>query len=128
MLRKLIRIVALVAIFQVYLAGMAQAQDLQVSPHCSVGPVAQCAALHFGWATSNVHVQEYFGEYDVPWRDELVCGWNPIRRGEFILPDKPGLGIELNTELFAKYPYQKNSFPSLWDKNWQEEFTKNDAK
>jgi galactonate dehydratase len=110
------------------IAGMAQAQDLQVSPHCSVGPVALCAALHFGWSTSNVHIQEYFGEYDVPWRNELVCGWNPIRRGEFILPDKPGLGIELNTELFAKYPYQKNSFPSLWDKNWQEEFTMNDAK
>lgn len=106
------------------IAGMAQGQDLQVSPHCSVGPVAQCAALHFGWSTSNVHIQEYFGEYDVPWRDELVHGWNPVRRGEFILPDKPGLGLELNTELFAKYPYQKSSFPSLWDKKWQEEFTK----
>jgi galactonate dehydratase len=106
------------------IAGMAEAQDLQVSPHCSVGPVAQCAALHFGWSTSNVRIQESFGEFDVPWRNELVGGWNPVRHGEFLLPDKPGLGIELNTELFAKHPYQKNSFPALWDKQWQEEFTK----
>ncbi len=105
------------------IAAMAQAQDLQVSPHCSVGPVALCAAWHFGWSTPNVYVQEYFGEYDVPWRDELVFGWNPIQRGELALPEKPGLGIELNTESFGRHPYRKNSFPSLWDKTWLEEFT-----
>jgi galactonate dehydratase len=106
------------------IASMADVQDLQVSPHCSIGPVALCAALHFGWSTPNVYVQEYFGDYDVPWRDELVCGWNPIRCGEFVLPHAPGLGLELNTEVFARYPYRKNSFPSLWDSTWLREFTK----
>ena len=106
------------------IAGMAQAQDMQVSPHCSVGPVALCAALHFDWSTSNAAIQENFAEYDAPWRNDLVCGWNPIQRGEFVLPEKPGLGIELNQTLFAKHPYRKNAFPSLWDKEWLEEFTK----
>lgn len=106
------------------IAAMAQAQDLQVSPHCSVGPVALCAAWHFGWATPNVSIQEYFGDYDVPWRNEFVGGWNPIRRGEFALPEKPGLGIELNTPVFARHPYKPNTFPSLWDKKWLQEFTK----
>jgi galactonate dehydratase len=106
------------------IAAMAQAQDLQVSPHCSVGPVALCAAVHFGWSTPVVSVQEYFGDYDVPWRDALVLGWNPIRQGEFLLPDKPGLGIELDTEIFPHHPYMPNSFPCLWDKRWLEELTK----
>jgi galactonate dehydratase len=106
------------------IAAMAEAQDLQVSPHCSVGPVALCAAIHFDWATPNVRIQEDFARYDVPWRDELVHGWNPVRSGEFALPEGPGLGIELNTQVFSKYPYRKNSFPSLWDKRWLEEFTK----
>ena len=109
-----------------YIAGMAQAQDIQVSPHCSVGPVALCAAVHFDWSTSNVTIQEDFGEYDVPWRDDLVCGWNPVRSGAFVLPEKPGLGIELNTGLFTRHPYKKNAFPSLWDKQWLEEFTRNE--
>jgi len=107
------------------IAIMAEARGLHVSPHCSIGPVALCAALHLDFATPNVLIQENFSEYDVPWRDELVRGWNPIQRGGFTLADKPGLGIELDVEACKRHPYRKNSFPSLWDKKWQREFTQN---
>ena len=107
------------------IAVMAQEQGISVAPHVSVGPVALCAALHFGWATPNVSVQENFSEYDVPWRRKLVHGWDLISRGEFALPDGPGLGIELNEAACMAHPYRKNSFPSLWDKQWLEQFTQN---
>jgi galactonate dehydratase len=110
------------------IAAFCQAQDLRISPHCSIGPVAICAAVHFGWATPQVAVQEYFGDYDAPWRNELVGGWNPIERGQFVLPDKPGLGIELNVEACQRHPFVKNTFPSLWDKRWIAEFTKAEVK
>ena len=106
------------------IAALAQAHDLQVAPHCSIGPVALCAALHFGWSTPNVMVQENFAEYDVAWRNELVHGWNPVRPGAFALPDRPGLGVELDDAACARHPYQRNSFPSLWDDRWLKEFTK----
>ena len=105
-------------------AALAQAHDMSVAPHCSVGPVALCAAIHFGWCTPNVLVQENFADYDVQWRTELVCGWNPVRAGEFALPEKPGLGIELDDAACARHPYRKNTFPSLWDGRWIDEFTK----
>jgi galactonate dehydratase len=105
-------------------AALAQAQDVRVAPHCSVGPVALGAALHFGWSTPGVLVQENFAEYDVPWRNELVCGWNPVRGGEFALPDGPGLGIDLDVTACARHPYRKHTFPSLWDRRWVQEFTK----
>lgn len=105
------------------IAAMAEAQDIRVSPHCSIGPVALCAALHVDWSTPNFMIQENFADYDVPWRHNLVFGWNPIKNGEFILPEKPGLGIELNTEVCKEHPYKKNSFPSLWDKQWLKDFT-----
>jgi galactonate dehydratase len=106
------------------IAAMAQAHGLALAPHCSVGPVALCAAIHFGWSTANVLIQENFSEYDVPWSNELVRGWNPIRQGEFALPEGPGLGIELDVEVCARHPYRKNTFPSLWDSRWIDEFTK----
>ena len=106
------------------IAALAQSQDMLLSPHCSIGPVALCAALHFDWSTPHVLIQENFAEYDVPWRNDLVGGWNPMDRGEFSLPDKPGLGIELNVEAIARHPYQKHAFPSLWDERWVKEFTK----
>jgi galactonate dehydratase len=106
------------------IAALAQAQDLVIAPHCSVGPVALCAAIHFGWSTPNVLIQENFAEYDVPWRNGLVRGWNPIRSGEFALPEGPGLGIEIDDEVCSRHPYKKNTFPSLWDRTWIDEFTK----
>lgn len=108
-------------------AAMAQAQDIEVAPHCSIGPVALCACLHFDVSTPNFLIQEAFGEFDVPWRDDLVRGWNPLRQGEFVLGDAPGLGLELDEAAIAAHPYQPNSFPSLWDRAWQTNFTQRDA-
>ena len=85
--------------------------------------VALCAAMHFGWATPSVMIQENFGDFDVPWRRELVKSWHPPA-GEYALPDRPGLGIELDDAICARHPYQKSSFPSLWDDRWLKEFTK----
>lgn len=106
------------------IAALAQAQDQRLAPHCSIGPVALCAAVHFGWATPQVMVQENFGDFDVPWRGDFVHGWNPVRGGEYLLPEKPGLGIELNVEECLRRPAQRNPFPSLWDGAWLTEFTK----
>jgi hypothetical protein len=71
-------------------------------------------------------VQETFAEFDVPWRSELVKGWNPIREGELCLSDEPGLGIEIDESKIAQYPYVKNAFPSLWDNAWLTDFKQDD--
>ena len=110
------------------IAALCQAQDIRMAPHCSIGPVALCAALHFGWSTPQVMVQENFGDFDAPWRDELVGGWNLMDKGRYRLPDKPGLGIELDDAACARHPYQKHAFPSLWDRRWVAEFTKSGMK
>lgn len=105
------------------IAAIAAAEDLPVSPHCSVGPVALAAALDFDVSTPSFNIQEDFGEFDVPWRSSLVGGWNPIREGFFHFSEEPGLGLDLNEDEVMAHPYVKNSFPSLGDKRWHEEFT-----
>jgi len=102
-------------------------QDLRVAPHVSIGPVALAAALHFDLSTPNFMLQEAFGEFDVPWRDALVRGWNPLRQGEFALTDAPGLGLDIDEAVIAQHPYVQNSFPSLWDKQWLTNFTQTQA-
>jgi galactonate dehydratase len=100
------------------IAAMAAVQDLRIAPHCSVGPVALAACLHVDASTPNFMVQEAFAEFDVPWRSDLVHGWNPIRNGEFILSDEPGLGLDIDEAAIAAHPYVMNPFPSLWDGDW----------
>jgi galactonate dehydratase len=107
------------------IAAMAAVQDLRVAPHCSTGPVSLAACLHFDVSTPNFMVQEMFAEFDVPWRNSLVGAWNPIRNGEVVVTDEPGLGLELDEAAIQAHPYRQNSFPSLWDKGWLTDFTQN---
>jgi galactonate dehydratase len=105
------------------IAALAQACDIRVAPHCSIGPVALCAALHFDWSTPNAFIQENFADYDVPWRSELVCGWNLGRGGEFLVPNRPGLGVDLDRAACVQHPYRRHSFAALWESRWLTEFS-----
>ena len=105
------------------IAAMAEAQDLQIAPHCSVGPVALAASLHLGMSCPNLMIQEAFSEFDVPWRRELVKDQNLLHNGAFRLTEAPGLGVDINEESIAQHPYIQNPFPSLWDKEWLNRFT-----
>ena len=103
--------------------GDSAAQDMSVSPHCSIGPVAFAAAIHFAYSTPNMTLQECFSEYDVDWRKDLVGGWDPIDGGKLKLPEGPGLGIDIDEGAIRAHPYKALSFPSLWDRDWTEDFT-----
>jgi galactonate dehydratase len=105
------------------IAAVAAVNDLRVAPHCSIGPVALAAALHVDASTPNFMIQEAFGEFDVPWRDQFVCGKSWLENGEFFLSDEPGLGLELDLDTIAAHPYVPLAFPSLWDRGWTANFT-----
>ena len=105
------------------IAALSAAQDMSVSPHCSIGPVAFAAAIHFGYSTPNMTLQECFAEYDVDWRKDLVQGWDPIDGGKLKLPEGVGLGLGIDEGAIRAHPYKALSFPSLWDKDWTEDFT-----
>ncbi len=105
------------------IAAMAAPQDILLAPHCSIGPVALAACLHFDVSTPNFLIQEAFAEFDVPWRNAMVAGWNPIHNGAFVLGESPGLGLELDDSVIAEHPYVPKAFPSLWDGDWQTNFT-----
>jgi galactonate dehydratase len=110
------------------IATLAALQDVRVAPHCSIGPVALTAACHFDISTPNFMIQECFAEFDVPWRSGLVRGGCIVKNGELLLPEAPGLGIELNEEAIAEHPYVAGSFPSLWDERWVQRFTQSGDK
>ena len=105
------------------IAAISAAQDMSVSPHCSIGPVAFATAIHFAYSTPNMTLQECFSEYDVDWRMDLVRGWNPVDGGMLRLPEGPGLGIDIDEDAIRARPYRALSFPSLWDSGWTDEFT-----
>ncbi|MBN9009856.1 MAG: D-galactonate dehydratase, partial [Rhizobiales bacterium] len=69
------------------------------------------AALHFDVATPNFIIQEEMTGA-VPWYFEVVRG--PIRRvdGFWQVPDRPGLGVEVDLAVAAKHPFAPEPNPA----------------
>lgn len=87
------------------IAAMAEAASIGVAPHNPLGPIAGAAALHFAVSTPNHLIQEEMVGA-VPWYFEVVKG--PIRmvEGCWQVPETPGLGIEVDEDVAARYPYK----------------------
>ena len=85
------------------IAALAQAHHLMVAPHAFGGAVLLAASLHFAASIPNGLVLE-FDQNPNGLRDELLK--EPIRtdgNGMIRLPERPGLGIELDPAAVERY-------------------------
>jgi galactonate dehydratase len=87
------------------IAAVADAELIGVAPHNPNGPIAGAAALHFDVSTPNFVIQEEMSGA-VPWYDDVVR--TPMRRegNHWLVPDEPGLGVEVDEREAAKHPYE----------------------
>jgi galactonate dehydratase len=99
------------------IAAMGDVRSMTVAPHNSNGPVCTAAAVHFDFATTNIKVQECFDDFSETWVREAVPGCPVPRDGYFELPEKPGLGIDLNEDVIKEHPYREVFF-NMWKDDW----------
>ena len=85
------------------IAALAEAHCVMVAPHNPMGPVATAVNLHFAASTPNFLILEYHADDEAP-RKDLVQEPMRLEGGYLQLPNKPGLGIEINEEAFRRYP------------------------
>jgi len=91
-------------------AGLAHMRFLPVAPHNPTGPVMNAMTLHLSAAIPNFLVFETVSR-DVAWRKELVRESLEFKDGEIVVPNAPGLGVELIEEACARYPYAPYDVP-----------------
>lgn len=86
------------------IAAMCETAGIGVAPHNPLGPIASAAALHFAVSTPNFVIQEEMSGA-VPWFDSVVQG--PIHRDgdAWLVPEAPGLGVEVNEAEAARHPF-----------------------
>jgi len=86
------------------IASMAEAFLVKIAPHDgSVGPIAEMANMHVLASAPNCIYLEHMAD-DVPWRFEVVQGVMREDNGYLPLPEKPGLGLELDEEACLAHP------------------------
>ncbi|MCA0456052.1 MAG: mandelate racemase/muconate lactonizing enzyme family protein [Chloroflexi bacterium] len=99
------------------LAAWADVYNVLIAPHNVGGPVSTAAALHMAACTPNFMIQEHFNDFADSWVKAAAPGVPEVVDGYFALPDKPGLGVELNEALFADHPYVEGHF-DLFKDEW----------
>lgn len=86
------------------IAAMAETASIGIAPHNPLGPIAGVAALHFAVSTPNHVIQEEMVGA-VPWYSEVVRGPIKMIDGHWMVPEAPGLGIEVDDDVCAAHPF-----------------------
>jgi galactonate dehydratase len=95
------------------IATLAEANYVGVVPHNPLSCVLTAACMQVCASIQNAPIQEYPGdEFEKPKRDLVK---EPLRfeRGYLVVPDRPGIGVELNEEAFKHYPPSRSRRPAM---------------
>jgi len=87
-------------------AALAEAHHVGVVPHNPLSPVSTAACLQLAACIPNFALQEYpRGELEPP-KSEIVKTALRLEDGFLIIPDAPGIGIELAEDAAERHPYR----------------------
>ena len=87
------------------IAALADTFRIEVLPHNPNSRLCTFASLHFCAATPNATLLEISGSERDHWDDLFFGAAVDYREGFAQLPDRPGLGIDLDEAVAAKSPY-----------------------
>lgn len=86
------------------IAAIAEANYVGVVPHNPLGPISTAACLQIAASIPNFTIQEYpLGEHEPP-KSEIVNKPLELEDGFLIIPDSPGIGIEILDGSEEKFP------------------------
>jgi len=90
------------------IAAIAEANYIPFAPHNPSGPVANAATLQLAACCPNFCILEIMYD-DVVWRKDVTNEDLFYENGRIRIPDKPGLGIEIDEEACLAHPYQPHT-------------------
>jgi len=94
---------------------LAEASYVSLIPHNPLSWVTAAASLHLCAAVQNIAMLEHHQQGQVmdSSMDDLFQGIPAIEDGYLIVPDRSGLGIELNDEALRHFPPSAGQRPGI---------------
>lgn len=100
-------------------ADMIDAHYGVVAPHSAQGPICSAACVQLNASLPNFYLHEIFDEFNEPWEKDIVTAPVEVKDGYIVIPDKPGLGTDLNIEEIQKHPYSQENYLPLFQPDWE---------
>ena len=99
-------------------AAMCELYHIVIAPHQSISPISLTAAAHIDACVPNFLIQEC-NTMDLysPWVKDVFPELPVIEDGYMMLPDKPGLGIEINEDAIADYEWEPVDRPVMIERD-----------
>lgn len=92
------------------IAALAEARHVGVVPHNPLSPVSTAACLQLAASIPNFALQEYpIGESEPP-KSEIVKNAPRLEHGFLVIPNAPGIGVELAEGAAERHPYKPRAF------------------
>ncbi len=94
------------------IAALAEAHDAWIVPHNPLSPVSTAACLQIAACIPNFAIQEYPSRTpdldggSAPLGDGLATGLADQQDGFIAIPDAPGIGVELVSDVEKRFPYR----------------------
>jgi galactonate dehydratase len=88
------------------IAALAEAHNVGVVPHNPLSPVSTAACIQLAACIPNFALQEYPLGENVPPKSEIVKSTLTLENGFLIIPDAPGIGVELAEDAAERHPYR----------------------
>ena len=88
------------------IAALAEAFHVQVVPHNPLSPVSTAACIQLAAAIPNFALQELPVGEEVPPKRTIVDQPLTVDAGYLLVPERPGIGIELAPDARQRHPYQ----------------------
>lgn len=102
------------------IAAMAEAHYVSVAPHSCDGPGRLMASIHLCANIPNFLILENFGDFDVPWRKDLVKSGGPVLdKGYFLVPNVPGWGYEIDEDVARAHPGSTKARLNMFSGEWE---------
>jgi len=86
------------------IAAVAESFNIGVIPHNPLSPVSTAACVQLDACIPNFVLQEYTGE-DRPPKSLMVKKPLKLEKGYILVPEEPGIGVELNDDFLAKHQW-----------------------